>query len=362
MKVAIIGAGLSGLSCAFELKKHGIIPTIFEKQAMLNVSAGFPVVVLNLLDKKFNNPVEYLSKNNNLHIKPLFPLNKIEFFSPNHQSTVKAHHGYIFLNNEKDVQSIKSQICSQVNIPINFNTVVDINTIKNKFDYVIVATGESYIPYNLGVWKTNVRSVVKVSTLLGNFKEMTIKIWFNNDFAKNSFVYLVPESSKKAKLVNVVNDINMQEIEYYWNKFLENQNLNHEIIESRTSLHNAGYVTSLQIDNIFLVGNCAGMTDCFIGTGCFRAIQSGIYAAQSIVKGLNYSELMKSFINELKIYREFRKAMNTFDNKDFDKFILSLKVPLVKQSFYNNPFFKLADMKNIIKNYNKFNLKDDNNT
>lgn len=32
MKVAIVGAGLSGLSCAFELKKHGIKPIIFEKK------------------------------------------------------------------------------------------------------------------------------------------------------------------------------------------------------------------------------------------------------------------------------------------------------------------------------------------
>lgn len=30
VKVAIIGAGTSGLSCAIELEKHGIYPVIFE--------------------------------------------------------------------------------------------------------------------------------------------------------------------------------------------------------------------------------------------------------------------------------------------------------------------------------------------
>jgi len=31
MKVAIVGAGLSGLSCAIELERHKIKPVIFEK-------------------------------------------------------------------------------------------------------------------------------------------------------------------------------------------------------------------------------------------------------------------------------------------------------------------------------------------
>jgi thioredoxin reductase len=31
LNVAIIGAGVAGLSCAFELEKYGITPVIFKK-------------------------------------------------------------------------------------------------------------------------------------------------------------------------------------------------------------------------------------------------------------------------------------------------------------------------------------------
>lgn len=38
MKIAIIGAGLSGLSCALELERNGIIANVFERDS----STGWP--------------------------------------------------------------------------------------------------------------------------------------------------------------------------------------------------------------------------------------------------------------------------------------------------------------------------------
>jgi len=34
MKIAIIGAGLAGLSCAFELERNGITPVILRKDLL----------------------------------------------------------------------------------------------------------------------------------------------------------------------------------------------------------------------------------------------------------------------------------------------------------------------------------------
>ena len=60
MNVAIIGAGVSGLSCAFELEKYGITPTIFEKRSQVGEASGYAGIWINLLARNNKDPVKYL--------------------------------------------------------------------------------------------------------------------------------------------------------------------------------------------------------------------------------------------------------------------------------------------------------------
>ena len=57
MKVAIIGAGISGLSCAIELQRHGIKPTIFEKTKTLGDKPGNLVATLRMFHRSLRNPI-----------------------------------------------------------------------------------------------------------------------------------------------------------------------------------------------------------------------------------------------------------------------------------------------------------------
>ena len=68
-----------------------------------------------------------------------------------------------------------------------------------------------------------------------------------------------------------------------------------------------------------------------MGFGAVNAIESGILAAKSIVKGLDYNELIKPMKKHVTKLHEFRKALNSFDNKDLNRLITFLGLPVVKQ-------------------------------
>ena len=90
MNVAIIGAGIAGLSCAYELKRNGVIPTIFEEKQYLSQAVDFNTTTLKLFDRNMSDPMRYLKKEYNLNIKPLNALKEIVMNSPNKQTVIKG--------------------------------------------------------------------------------------------------------------------------------------------------------------------------------------------------------------------------------------------------------------------------------
>lgn len=140
MKVAIIGAGISGLSCAFEFKKYGIIPTIFEKKRRIGEDVDFIASTLKLFDVTYKDPLKYLKDEYGIELKPLNILQQTIINAPNRKTIVKRVQGYIFCRGECE-QSIENQIALIADIPIIFNKHISIDEIKKEYDYVIDATG-----------------------------------------------------------------------------------------------------------------------------------------------------------------------------------------------------------------------------
>ncbi|HRS22041.1 MAG TPA: NAD(P)-binding protein, partial [Clostridia bacterium] len=65
MKVAIMGAGLSGLSCAKYLEDHNIEPVIFEKRE--RVGERFPNMeaIIQMVHRPLKDPLIYINKKYN---------------------------------------------------------------------------------------------------------------------------------------------------------------------------------------------------------------------------------------------------------------------------------------------------------
>lgn len=351
MKVAILGAGLAGLSCAFELKRNGIIPTIFEKRGQIGHPLGFTGICLRLCSRSIMDPVLYYKKKYDLNIKPLSHINEIVMFSQNKKTIARGNLGYSFKRGEEKY-SLENQIASAVNLPVAFDSDVSVKDIKNGFDHIVISTGTCNIAKDLNVWTDTLNAHSRIATVLGNFKTNTVTIWFNTKYAKNAFCYLIANNPKDATLALLINDITWHELDFYWKEFLYNEKLSYTITETRDQECCCGFAYPFHAGSLYLTGNSAGLTDDLLGLGTFNAIESGMLAAFSIGKNLDYNQLIKPMAKEIKMLHEIRKFINTFDNDDFDRLLSFLNLPLVKQSIYNNPFLKTKHGAFLAKLYN----------
>ncbi|MCT4618862.1 MAG: NAD(P)/FAD-dependent oxidoreductase [Marinisporobacter sp.] len=350
MKVAIIGAGLAGLSCAFEFKKHGITPTIFEKRSYVGDGLDYTIITLRIFDLYTQNPMDYFFKKYNLSIAPLNPLKKIMMISPNKKTIVKGNLGYLF-EKSSSKNSLENQIMKQVNLPIHFDHYVNIEDLQNDFDYIVCANADHTSAQSLNNWTTTFNIHARIATVLGNFNPNTLIMWVNTEYAKHGYAYLLPYHKSKANLVLTVDNISSHELDYYWKKFLTLENIQYKILESRDVEHNAGFAHTLKPNNIYLIGNAGGLLDDFLGFGSMNAIESGILAAQSIAKHLDYEHLLKNILIDQNEKHKLRKIFNTFNNKDLNRLITLLGFPIVKQFIYNNPFYRVTHSSSIKKFY-----------
>ncbi|MGI6585474.1 MAG: NAD(P)-binding protein [Lutisporaceae bacterium] len=151
MRVAIIGAGLSGLSCAIELEKHCIRPVIFEMRAHIGESIDYALIWPRILNMPIMDPLKYLKKQYGLQLMPVNHMKKIIMYSPKAKATERGSLGYIFRRGySKD--ALEYQLLNCLKAPIIFNRYAEIEDIINEFNFVVAATSNSIISKKLKLW------------------------------------------------------------------------------------------------------------------------------------------------------------------------------------------------------------------
>lgn len=353
MKVAIIGAGLSGLSCAFELQKHGITPTVFEQCGYLGDVIDFVSVIPRMFYKPKIDPIKYFHKEYNLQLTPLSKISKISMVTAHKGVTQNGSLGYSFKRGQ-DSNSLENQIANKVTCPIHFDKYVELEDIQDNYDYIVVATARSETAYKLKLWQNTFTSYQRIAKIYGNFKKDCVTMWLNTKFSNNGFAYLVPENEKVATLCLIINGITYPELNVYWNNFLNILDFNHTVVRFIDTKHQCGFISTFQNDNIFFTGNSAGLTDDLIGCGSINAIESGLLAGKAIAQSLDYNLLIKPISDNIKKLHSIRNTINTFDNKRLDKLISILKFPLVKGYMYKNPYFRVTQLETVAKLYNNW--------
>ena len=337
MKVAIIGCGLSGLTCALELEKKGIIPDVFEKDN--NVGWAWSEVSYwpNILYAKIGDQREYLKKVYDIDVKPLTMCHTNILKSPNQQIIIQGNLGY-FVPRGKGNESIENQLILQLRkTPIQYNTPADYKELSKKYDWVVVATGIETEARELNIWEDQGMVRVIQGIAIGNFDPDSVTMYLNTDYAGTGFGRLTPFNSVQAILSVYVIGLMNYETETLFNNFLKTEQLGNLEILYKLILppYCNGRVKKFKVDNILLTGRSAGLAESLIGTGSIEALISGVLAARAIADNEDYESSMKPLQNHINNISSLRKMMAKFTNDDFDKLLSFIGKTGIKQALYN---------------------------
>lgn len=337
MKVAIIGAGVAGLSCALEFEHLGVHADLFERDC--SIGWLWPSVNYwpSIFYRDMEDIVQYIKTNYNLDLKPLAECKHIVLSSPNKKASIRGKLGHFFVKG-KNADSIEMQIARELRFtPIHYNHNADYKELSKKYDWVIVATGSDAIARDLGIWEEKglVRSIGGV--VVGHFDPHASYLYLNTEYAGTGYARLTPFSSTEAIVGLYTIGLDEFQSERLFSEFMIKEGLSklEFIYKILPQPFSTGKLKKYQVDNILFVGRAAGLTERLLGVGGPAAIVSGMLAARSIVNGQSYKKLLKPLLFYTENISSFRNIINKFANDDFDRLIALLGTPGLKQLIYN---------------------------
>ncbi len=334
MKVAIIGAGYAGLSCACELEKHGIVPDIYEKNSITGEIFPHVTALPNISHRPVRDPLKYFRKSLGINLKPLSTLNAIVHNSPSKTTVIRGRLGYFF-KNSSDSDSAKNQLVSMLKQPnIKYGSYADYKKLEKEYDRVVISTGSYTQAEEMGCWQLWTKSFIRGACVEGRFDPHTMSMWINRDYCNKGYAYLTPFCRDRAALVLVVTDVDQREVEHYWNLFLSAENIKYRVIEGFKLEHRAGLVYPMTPGKFIFAGNAGGGIDSYLGFGIFNAMTMGVAAGRTIAKGLDYEKQIRTVLRRTLQLRQFRKVFNKLDNRDYNLIVALIGMPVIKQIMY----------------------------
>lgn len=340
MKIAIIGAGITGLACAHELELYGLKPVIYEDLNFIGDREPHVTAIISVADRPIKEDLlDYFRNTCHLDITALNPVKKLTHHSPNKTTVIRGKNFGYFLLRGKDENALKGQIYSQLSkTKVILSKKPDYKALSKKYDFVVVANGLPDITKECGCWRELISGWIKGAVVEGSFDQNELIMWINRKYCKNGYAYLCPYDNKRASLSVFVPYVDEKELEYYWEQFLSIEKLQYSIIEEFSVEHFSGYVSPHKLGNIYFAGTAGGGVSPFLGFGQVNGISMGVFAAQSIVEGLDYEKLIKDILEKEDAFYELRKSFDKLTNNDYDSLVKSIGFLGIKQLTYHTNF------------------------
>lgn len=331
MKVAIMGAGLSGLCCAIILEQNGIEPTIFEKRRMPGDRFVNAELLFNISNRPINNCLDYFKNEYGIDLKPIDEIRKLTVYGPTTEASIHGNLGYSNLRGRHE-NAFENLLARQVKSKIIFHSEYEYEDLLKDYTHIILAPGDAAYASKLNNFRVDLTINVRGATVVGNFKTDHVMCWYNNEFAPKGYTYLVPYTEKEANISIAYpsySDTTKEEIDDLWDKFYTraksdvNQSL--DITDKyEVKRYIIGTCGRSQFNNTYFTGNCFGSIMPAYGLGQFTAALTGIYAALDICGKGDYEELTKPLRKSYENSLVIRRAMEKLDNDKLDLFVKSM--------------------------------------
>ena len=340
IKVAIMGAGLSGLACAITLEQNGIIPTIFEKREVVGDRFVNLEIFLSILTKPVTDVVSFLTENYGIIIHPVSNIKSLYIYSENEKSKIQGNLGFISLRGRHN-DSLENQFSRQLKSKIIFNSEHTYEELLQEYTHVILATGDAAYTSNLQIFNESLTVSLRGATVEGDFDRYSACAWLNNKLAPKGYGYLIPSSEKEAQIVigypdyNDIKNINEDKLwENFHKEVCKSLDQNFRITDQfKVKNYIIGLCNTPRIGNTFFTGNCFGSVMPFLGFGQFASILTGIYAAMDICGKGNYEQLTHKLRESYKNSLALRRGIELLDNKKLDLFVSGLEGRLGERLF-----------------------------
>ncbi len=194
--IAIMGAGLSGLACAFELEKYGFTPEIFDDRREVEDRFINMEGMMDMLTKPISDCFAHLADNYNLYLTPQNPIKRMDLCSESHRTFIEGQLGF-FTVRGRHPNALGKQMEDKVKSQIHFNSKKDHHTLAREYDIIVLATRDGHQTRQLQKYKNDVSVKIKGATLHGSFDPTCVKIILNNHFAPKGYTYLLHYDEKK---------------------------------------------------------------------------------------------------------------------------------------------------------------------
>lgn len=325
MEVAIMGAGMSGLSCAIMLEKHGVKPTIFEKRNRVGDRFVNGEATFSILNRPIKDELKYLKENYDIYLKPTDMVNKLVVHSKSEVGVIDGTIGYVNIRGRHE-NSYECQLERQVKSKINFNSNYEYEQLCKEFEYVILATGDGAYACKLGNYRCDLTCTIKGATVEGKFLTNIAHVWFNYDVIPKGYAWLIPFSEKEANLViaypdypnNIKLDINTM-WETFYNMACRDLDENFRITDRfEITRYMMGICDKPIIENTYFVGNCFGTISPGLGFGQINSVLTGIYSAYDLCNLDKYEKLAKPLFQNYDNSINLRRFLENLSDDNID--------------------------------------------